>query len=327
MQRWISVVVVALALAGCESGGSFVDRVAGQTGVAATAQLGVTTTTLLVATSTSTATTNTTSRASTTTTVPVSETSASAGGAPTLIEMVVASGVLRVGLVGESELKPFEVAILNEAVTRISELERLDVEWIELTKAQWLASLGTRGSRGAVDVVAGIAHFEARDGSADFSSAYDVDGTAVMVRTDSGIETIEDLEGKRIASIDGTLFHADLAAALSRAGVNAELLALPSVNVSYLSEFDAVVSAWLLRPTFADSLPDDVKLIPIALTIPIAVAAPEGEQRFVDLFSKALESIILDGTWARMYETLRGEPPPFPSEDLLTLTAWSSDAP
>ncbi|MFF7248290.1 glutamate ABC transporter substrate-binding protein [Embleya sp. NPDC008237] len=141
-----------------------------------------------------------------------------------------------------------------------------------------------------------------------FSSDYYTDGQRVLVRTDSGVEGLPDLRGKRVCTVRGTtsivFLRDDPAGVLPYAVENWTdcLVALQQGEVDAVSTTSA-----LLRGLQAQD--SDTKVVgPAFSDEPHGMAFPLPHQDFVRFANGLLERMKRDGSWQRLYDTWLGGP-------------------
>lgn len=104
-------------------------------------------------------------------------------------------------------------------------LPTLRTEWVKLDLANRLAAVRT----GKVDIECGTTTWTlSRQESVDFSLMTFVDGATVLVRGESPLQHVADLDGKHLAVVPGTTTEAALAAALKRRGLHATISSVGS---------------------------------------------------------------------------------------------------
>jgi ABC-type amino acid transport substrate-binding protein len=97
----------------------------------------------------------------------------------------------------EGNLTGFDIELINA----IAKVWGVKVEFVRLTSADRIPLLVA----GEVDiVVASLTHTRERETAIDFRQTYFIDRQGLLVRRDAGFNKIDDLQGKRIAAIQGT---------------------------------------------------------------------------------------------------------------------------
>lgn len=125
------------------------------------------------------------------------------------------------------------------------------------------------------------------------------DGQGFMVKVDSGIKTIEDMDGATVCVTSGTTTEKNLADAFSQRGLSYEAVIfeeLASVYSAYEEgRCDAATSdksqLASVRSGFAD--PDGHEILPITISKePLTVAVPHGDDQWFDVVKLTIFALI-----------------------------------
>jgi glutamate/aspartate transport system substrate-binding protein len=217
---------------------------------------------------------------------------AQAGEPQGVLANIKKTGVIRLGYLASSPPFSFDEGRNNPAgfsvdlCRHVAEgirtqlgLSTLRTEWVKLDLGNRLAAVRA----GKVDIECGTTTWTlSRQESVDFSLMTFVDGATVLVRGDSGLKQLADLQGRRLAVVPGTTTEAALSAALKRRGLQASissvgshdeglaLLAAGKVD-GYASDRLLLVELGLGSKEGTNSfrvLDEDFSVEPYALTLP-----------------------------------------------------------
>jgi glutamate/aspartate transport system substrate-binding protein len=124
----------------------------------------------------------------------------------------------------DGEPKGYSVELCRSVVDGLAgqlKRESLKIQWVRLTLQNRIEAVRKK----EVDIECGTATWTlSRQQLVDFSLITFVDGASVLLRAQSEVGRIADLDGKRIAVIAGTTTEPALRAALARQSVKAELV-------------------------------------------------------------------------------------------------------
>jgi len=156
-------------------------------------------------------------------------------------------------------------------------------------------------------IIATMTITEERQRVLDFSNPYFVSGSMLLTRKDSSIQSLQDLVGKRVAVLDGSVQQSDLPVVAPEARRIAfkilpdAVQALKNMQVDALCQDDVVVLTAArmdaeLRTAGKPFLPK-----------PYAMAVRKGDRKFLDWLNAQLEKMKADGTIQRMSRQHFGE--------------------
>jgi glutamate/aspartate transport system substrate-binding protein len=127
---------------------------------------------------------------------------------------------------GDGEPKGYSVELCRAVADGLAgqlKRESLKIQWVKLTLQNRIEAVRKK----EVDIECGTATWTlSRQQLVDFSLITFVDGASLLLRAQSGVGRIADLDGKRIAVIAGTTTEPALRAALARQSVKAELVSI-----------------------------------------------------------------------------------------------------
>jgi glutamate/aspartate transport system substrate-binding protein len=127
---------------------------------------------------------------------------------------------------GDGEPKGYSVELCRSVVDGLAgqlKRESLKIHWVKLTLQNRIEAVRKK----EVDIECGTATWTlSRQQLVDFSLITFVDGASLLLRAQSEVGRIADLDGKRIAVIAGTTTEPALRAALARQSVKAELVSI-----------------------------------------------------------------------------------------------------
>ena len=201
----------------------------------------------------------------------------------------------------------FDVALIEAMAERWG----VEVEFISVTSANRLEKLAV----GEVDLVAAsMTHRRDREEFNDFSITYFLDGQALLVREDSGIETMVDLDRKAVAAARGTTSMENLRAEANELGIQVAVVEVDDHPAGLKDVVAGTVDAYT---TDASILAGLAKQEPGLMVTggpfsyePYGMGLPACDSHFRDLVNFTLQDLYRDGTYAKLYEAwlLGGNP-------------------
>lgn len=126
------------------------------------------------------------------------------------------------------------------------------------------------------------------------------DGQGIMVRKDSGIKSLEDLEGARIAIQAGTTSELTTATVLGKLGVNYKSVVFENIDASVAAYQQGSADAWTTdksglvarRAAMAD--PSEHIILPETLAKePLTPAVADGDQGWFDILQWTIYTLIM----------------------------------
>ena len=164
---------------------------------------------------------------------------------------------------------------------------------------------------GSADIaIAGIYITDERSKIVDFSDPYYHSGMKLLVRSDSDIESLEDLDGKKVSTKIGSTSYEYLE---RNVGDRAEIAPYPSTETMYMALTGGAVDAVLYdMPNlsfFASRSGADVRIVgPLYEGADNGMAFPKNSE-WVAKVNDALASMKADGTYDQIYKKWFGELP------------------
>jgi ABC-type amino acid transport substrate-binding protein len=197
----------------------------------------------------------------------------------------------------------FDVEIARYLATAIFDGEP-KVEFVTVTTGDRITFLYA----GWIDVIiATMTVMEERRQVLEFSDPYFISGSLLLVRKDSPINGVEDLEGKKVAVIEGAIQAKDLEQLAPKAKqekfekVTGAMEALKSGKVDAFCE-DAILILNLAK--------QDKELRPAGKAFiprPYAMAVTKGDVASIAWINKQLSKMKSDGTYDRLWKKYFGE--------------------
>lgn len=139
----------------------------------------------------------------------------------------------------------------------------------------------------------------------DFTRTYYVAGQALLVPANSAINGVKDLGGKTVCSVQGSTSEKNVREKAPQ-GTNIVLFQTYSECVQAMDagRADAVTTDDNILLGFVKQSPNKYKVPDERFTIePYAMGVKKGNKELLDAVNAALEGMIKDGTWAKLYGT------------------------
>jgi ABC-type amino acid transport substrate-binding protein len=249
---------------------------------------------------------------------------------------ILGRGKLRVGI--RFDLRPF--GFLN----RDGQLVGYDVDLAHELARRWLGdpnavefvqvSMADRILRlisGEVDLlIAGLEHRRERDAFIDFSQEYYVGGQTLLVRTGSGLEQLEHLQGRTVAVIQNSPAAENMHLLAEKARIQIDVLAFqeyPQALAALVSsQVDAISGDSVDLTLLAENTPG-LQISGGRLTrMPYAIGVMQGDSSFRELVDATLQTIKKDGTYDAIYRRWFATDTPWlvelaPGESVITLNS------
>lgn len=174
---------------------------------------------------------------------------------------------------------------------------------------------------GEVDLIAAaMTHNRERDELIDFSQTYFLDGQTLLVRQDSGVTSLGDLNNKIIAAIQGSTAQKNAEQVASRLGITLSVLPFqeypPAVEALKAGQVDALTADSSALRQFAQDNPGLVVVGSRFTSEPYGLGVPNYDDRFRDLVNFTLQEMKADGAYDRLYAKW------FNNEAGYSLEAW-----
>jgi len=148
-------------------------------------------------------------------------------------------------------------------------------------------------------VISAISGTEERKERVDFSDGYNYSITCIISAPGSGIETVEDLAGKKVGAAVGTNFEA-LAKAIPGVEVISFDSTVPAVEIVGTKELDAIIELSTFGEHYAAPRGLETHVIPKSVVEefvddrPLSIAFPKGSD-LVPIFNKAIAELKEEG--------------------------------
>ncbi len=229
--------------------------------------------------------------------------------AKSAFQTVKEAGVLKAGITNEVPYFGFidekgnHVGFEYDLVTEIAKRLKVKLQVTQVTSATRIPIL----QQGRIDLVAStMTHYRSRDDVVDFSIDYFYSPQTLLVRKDSGIHKVADLNGKRVGAVIGAgsvkyFQEAQPGAKIQTfEGQGESFLALSQGLVDALAT-DAVILAGL-RANAAN--PADFVLLGKEATYgggPYGLGVRENDSKWRDTINYTLQDIWNDGTWDKLF--------------------------
>ena len=192
------------------------------------------------------------------------------------------------------------------ALRQSQKLPELKVTWAVVTPGDRITKL----VKGLIDLECGSTTITfGRMEQVAFSHMTFVDGGGLLVTTASGINSVQDLAGKRVGMIPNTTTDKALSSALTAAGIKVTLIAVSEHNEGLRGlvegKFDAYASDRLLLAGLLTNSPDASKLKVSSELFsyePYALMMRRGDNAFQASVNRTLSSLYRSGGIIKIYE-------------------------
>ncbi|MDQ1082235.1 polar amino acid transport system substrate-binding protein [Microbacterium proteolyticum] len=234
-----------------------------------------------------------------------SGTAASSSGEDNPYDLIT-PGQIRVASLGDSkpytftdetgEFTGFDVELFKDVASRIG------VEDVVFT-GQDFSGLLAAVSNGQFDVgVAAIGITAEREKTVDFSDGYLAGYLTVMASPSAGIADVDDLAGKRLGVVQGTLQEAYAVKNFT----DTELVRFPDNNSAISAVNSGSVDAHFLDYEAAKEYAAQYGLVNAidipSFDAPAGFAIAKGHDAFKDALNEGLHAAMEDGTWKELYQ-------------------------
>ncbi|WP_400996837.1 ABC transporter substrate-binding protein [Agromyces sp. GXQ0307] len=219
---------------------------------------------------------------------------------------LITPGQIRVASLGDAkpytftdengEFTGFDVEFFTDVASRIG------IDDVVFTGQDFSAILPAVAN-GQFDVgVAAIGITDERKETVDFSDGYLAGYLTVMASPDAGIEDEDDLAGKRLGVVQGTLQEAYAVKNFTET----ELVRFPDNNAAISAVNSGSVDAHFLDYEAAKEYSEQYGLVNAidipSFDAPAGFAIAKGNTEFQDALNEALHAAMEDGTWKELYE-------------------------
>jgi ABC-type amino acid transport substrate-binding protein len=171
-------------------------------------------------------------------------------------------------------------------------------------------------TNGVVDLLIGaMTHTYERDEQIDFSQSYFLGGQGLLVGVDSTINKMADLDGLRVAVVNGSTSLTNIAVETRRLGIQIELLPFQEYYMALQAlkagQVDVFTANHVVLTQFAEENPE-VRMVDIQFSQqPYAIGLPNGDHELRDLVNFTLQTMQRDGAYAAIHRAWLGDAPPF----------------
>ena len=197
-----------------------------------------------------------------------------------------------------------------DVVNALSEILGFEYNYTEAEFAGTLAAIGS----GTVDFMGTVGATDERKETMDFTRAYYVPKTAVLVKEDSGIDGYSDLVGQRVCGVLGSIFAKNGEQIKDVDFFTVDSDALLGVEEVIAGRADAIISESVELAGYQENYPEtkvvvlnDDPDIDFDLLVSSYHYAFKNDSEYVDLFNQALDILAEDGTLAQIQEKWLGE--------------------
>lgn len=240
------------------------------------------------------------------------------------VEQILANHQLVAGVL--YDLKPFGFLAAN------NQPDGFDVDIMREFGRRWLGDANavvfvpvTAANRiqklaaGEIDIIAAsMTHKRERDELIDFSQTYFQDGQSVLVRSDSNINNLADLNNKTIAAIEGSASIENLQSVANQRSLTINILPFqeyaPALEALKAGQVDGLTATRAALAQFAKDTPGLSVLGERFTSEPYGLGIPNYDSRFQDLVNFTLQEMKLDGTYDHLYRKWFGSDAPFALE-------------
>ncbi|MGB0387842.1 MAG: transporter substrate-binding domain-containing protein [Ardenticatenaceae bacterium] len=216
-------------------------------------------------------------------------------------------------------LEGFDVDLMREFAKRWLGDENA-VEFVQVTSSDRIPKLAA----GKVNIIAAsMTHNQERDEEIDFSQTYFLDGQSLLVRQESGIQRVADLDGKRVTAIQGSTSIENIKVEADKLGITIEIVPLleysAALQILKAGRADALTTDSSALLQLAKENPGLIVVGEPFTSEPYGLGLPNYDHRFRDLVNFTLQEMKLDGTYGRLYKKWFADessaaPPVYPIE-------------
>ena len=186
-----------------------------------------------------------------------------------------------------------DVEIAEEMARRLG----VKLELIQVTGQSRILTLNS----GKIDLLlAALTHTRAREKAVDFSITYVQDGLGIMTKKGSAIQKLGDLNGKSVATVQGTT----LTAPLKKVAPQARVAEYPEYPQAFLAFQQGLADSFGADLTVLDKFlksDPNAEILSVALAPePIAIGMRKNDSEWRNTLNGLLQDMVTDGTWERI---------------------------
>jgi ABC-type amino acid transport substrate-binding protein len=196
----------------------------------------------------------------------------------------------------------FSIDLCKRVVNMIErqiKVPRLQVKWLPVTVQTRFDAV----AKGQADMECGSTTVTlARMKRVDFSSYIFIESTGLLIKAASGLRSLSDMSGRRIAVVSGTTNERAVRAQLARREINATVLPFATRDEAFAAleegKADAFASDKLLLVAVGNQAPDSksLRLLPDELSFePYGIVLPRGDSDFRLAVNSGLAHIYRNG--------------------------------
>ena len=169
-------------------------------------------------------------------------------------------------------------------------------EWVDMEFFGLIGAVQEKRIDMAISCLSGT---EERKKKVDFSRGYNYSIMCIISKPDSGIETVDDLEGKKVGAATGSNFEALIKAIPGTQLVSYDVT-VPAVSIVGTSELDALIEISTFGEHYAGPAGLECHVIPktiaeeLAGDRPLSIAFPKGSE-LVPIFDQAIVELEEEG--------------------------------
>lgn len=197
------------------------------------------------------------------------------------------------------QLVGFEVAL----VQAMADEWGVEVEFVPVASVTAVPKL----LAGEVDLVAAaLVHTKEREEQIEFSQTYFSDGQSLLVKGESGIERLEQLDGATVAAVRGSIFIERIEAYAQDNGVTVKVLPFLEYSTALAALKAGQVDALTANQAALSRLArDDAELLLLGESFTedaYGFGLPSGDAHFMNFVNSTLQKLKEAGTYDEIYE-------------------------
>lgn len=199
---------------------------------------------------------------------------------------------------GQSQPDGFDIDVGKAIAEKMGVKPRFE----QVTSKNRIPNLET----GKIDmIIATMTHTQARDKTIDFSETYFLDGQRLLVPEDSSIQGVQDLNGKTVATVQGSTSEVNIKSRAPQAKVLTYQGYPDALQAMLRGEADAVTTDGGILVGLKNTAQDagkKVKLVGDRFSDePYGIGVRQGDSAFRDQVNFAIMGMVEDGTYQKLY--------------------------